>query len=152
MYPSQSRAEILRALPGREWGSVLQRARKLGVRRKAQATYPQQWTQAEDELMSEVFGFAAAEDLDRLFPRHTYMSTKKRAYQLGLGRFRRDADAADATPVAAHHREMVRKYFARSTASPSREAQTVIQQLEAGIVAMVNRINAGRQDARYLRR
>ncbi len=46
LYPTQRRAEVMQALPGRSWRAILLKAGKLGIRRSPEAAYDVEYRRA----------------------------------------------------------------------------------------------------------
>lgn len=80
LYPAARRGAILRALPGRTWQAINQRACALGVVRRRHGA----WSALEDETLRRMWAEYSREGILRALPGRTWHSAARRASLLGL--------------------------------------------------------------------
>lgn len=149
LYPTASRQVLMAAFSRRTWENIQHYASVLGIPRQVPKG-KRPWQPEEDAVLKECYGVEDVRDIQRRLAHRGSGMIRKRAKQLGLARDRGREKLTDAPiSVKAHHQDMVQKYFPRP---PLAEKSPWVELLQEGVVAMVQRINAARMDARDLRR
>lgn len=111
------------------------------------------WTDQERDALTTDWTGLSWQDLLEKYER-TKGSLKNEARMLGLPRrpYFLEQPQRECEDAQKHHNALIAQYFPDARRSQNEDIQGLLQLLQDGIVAMVQRINASRQTAKDLRR
>ena len=94
LYPLAEADRLLDVLPGRSWGAIEGRAKRLGLRRILRPA--SEWSAAEDAQLRLLYPLAAAGAVLEALPDRSWKAVEHRAKRLGLRRRRGQREQPDA--------------------------------------------------------